>query len=366
MANTTGNINNNNNNTNNSSVDTSALNKDGTELDKKFSIQKKMATARSIDNSYRIEEGVRIYNDKEAERRNEILLASARPMKSEAEILKENQLICNELERQRYNFMRNNNKNNNYDASVVAINRSGSVKDLDRSIAFKLAFNNDKNNQSPSSQQQRQQRGTSVNMTQSPNDDTNTESGILVQRILDDLRKNVLSDGAEYDSNQLSDIIKKRYPGVTPEVLKVVIDTIFNDATNMKSRIAGLSYKEMRLLVSARNPNQLIQQQQLQQQQLQQLQPQQNNDITKQPFGGHKHLQNCVDTERKNYPSLNDVAALSLCQKQLMNHLKNQPNQQLQQQQQNQQYHQQQTPQQKSASNSMSNWQELKSRIIIK
>lgn len=161
MSNTTGNIN--NNNTNNSSVDTSALNKDGMELDKKFSIQKKMATARSIDNPYRIEEGVRIYNDKEAERRNEILLASARPMKSEAEVLKENQLICNELERQRYNFMRNNN---NYDASVVAINRSGSVKDLDRSIAFKLAFNSDNNNQSSSSQQQGQQRGTSVNMTE--------------------------------------------------------------------------------------------------------------------------------------------------------------------------------------------------------
>ena len=57
-------------------------------------------------------------------------------MKSEGEILKENQLIRDEMERQRYNFMRNNNNNNNnnnYDANVISTNRSGSVKDLNSS-----------------------------------------------------------------------------------------------------------------------------------------------------------------------------------------------------------------------------------------
>ena len=48
------------NNNNNTIIDISALNKDGRELDSVFNIRKKMATARSIDNTYRLEGGVEV------------------------------------------------------------------------------------------------------------------------------------------------------------------------------------------------------------------------------------------------------------------------------------------------------------------
>ena len=90
-------------------------------------------------------------------------------------------------------------------------------------------------------------------MTQEQDINNYTDDGILVQHILDDLRTNILSTGAEYDSSSLSDIIRKRYPGATPAIIKSVIDTIFNDP-GVKSQVAG-TFPGFKLLISARNPN---------------------------------------------------------------------------------------------------------------
>ena len=100
----------------------------------------------------------------------------------------------------------------------------------------------------------KQQQGTTVNMTQDQDVNNYTDDGILVQHILDDLRTNVLSTGQEYDSSSLSSLIKSRYPNVTPAIVKTVIDTIFNDAENMKARVAG-TFPHIQVLISARNPS---------------------------------------------------------------------------------------------------------------
>ena len=91
-------------------------------------------------------------------------------------------------------------------------------------------------------------------MTQDQDVNNYTDDGILVQHILDDLRTNVLSTGQEYDSSSLTSLIKSRYPGATPAIIKSVIDTIFSDAENMKARVAG-TFPEFQVLISARNPN---------------------------------------------------------------------------------------------------------------
>jgi hypothetical protein len=270
MRNATSN-NNNNYNSNSNNVDTSALNKEGRELDAKYLALKKMATARKIDNSYhKDEKGSRVYNDKEAERQNNILLASARPMKSEAEILKENQLIRSEAERQ---------NNHHYNSSSVSCNTSSSssspsVKNVDQPFSVYLAnralnadyaagLNLNKN------QNQKLNSGQSVNMAQpsdSNNNNTYSDDGIMISHILNDLRKNVLSTGVEYDSASLTSLIKARYPNVTPSIIKAVLNLIFSDVENMKSKVAG-TFPGFRLLISSRKPTyenqQLIHQQQI-------------------------------------------------------------------------------------------------------
>ena len=210
-------------------------------------------------------------------------LSSTRIMRSEAEILKEDQVIRNEIERKKYYDAARNN-NNNFDANAISLNRSGSTRDMDLPVSFRLAFNSNNNNNT-NSQQQRQQQGTSVNAIPDKDVDGYTDSGIQTQLILDDLRKNVLADGKEYDSVSLTNIIKAKYPNVTPALIKSVLDTIFSDIENLRGRVAG-TVEGFRLLVSARNPNlnsnQGFSKQPMQQNNSQQLQ-QQNQQTTQQP-----------------------------------------------------------------------------------
>jgi hypothetical protein len=145
--------------------------------------------------------------------------------------------------------------------NTVVASRPKAVRDLDQPFSVRLAATasmNDKNKNA--AMNDRQQPATSVNVTQNQDSNNYTDDGIMVQHILDDLRKNVLSTGTEYDSAALESIIRARYPNVTPAIIQSVLSSIFSDVENMKARIAGSNYREMRILISTKNPNQLMQQ----------------------------------------------------------------------------------------------------------
>ena len=157
-----------------------------------------MATARQMDNSYHMENGIRIYNDKEAERRNDMLVATARPLKSEAEILKENRLIRDEAERRNDTSTKFAKFTNH--GSSSPLQASSSVKNADQPFSVYLA---NRALDADYAAGLKQNTGQSVSMTQTPNSNTYTDDGILIEHILNDLRKNVFSSGVEYDTTRL-------------------------------------------------------------------------------------------------------------------------------------------------------------------
>ena len=109
----------------------------------------------------------------------------------------------------------------------------------------------------------------------------------MTQHIVDSLKEE-LATGQNFSAADLENIIRKKFPNVNDDIVKSAVDTILNDTTNMKSKVAG-NADNFKLLVSARKLNanfnnppnpqsQRLQQQQSQQpQQLQKSQPPNNS-----------------------------------------------------------------------------------------
>ena len=87
-------------------------------------------------------------------------------------------------------FIRNTKKDDNtsyIENSTVVESRPKAVRNLDQPLTVLLAIasRNDKN----ATMDDTQQQGTSINMTQTPDINTYTDDGILVQHILDRIRR---------------------------------------------------------------------------------------------------------------------------------------------------------------------------------
>ncbi len=243
-----------NNKNDNDKNSENSFNKEGRIFDAKFAALKRMAEAPILSESFTVnEKGNRIYFDKMAQARRDFSVNTATPLKADAVRRYEDFLIKNGKKTDNTGYFdfgssgNNSKSNSNSNNNTVTASKPNTVRDLDQPLTVKLAAAAN----SPINQKQ-QQQGTSVNMTQEQDINNYTDDGILVQHILDDLRQNVLSTGQEYDSSSLADIIRKRYPGATPAIIKSVIDTIFNDQ-GVKSGVAG-TFPEFKLLISARNP----------------------------------------------------------------------------------------------------------------
>ena len=210
--------------------------------------RKAMATARQIDYTYRVaENGTRIYNDPEAARRHNMTFSSARPMRSEAEILKENQLIKDELD---YNNAVRNNKENNNEISPREVTTSsssnyiGQGKNADISpLFFKIACRN----MEPSTLNSSNNKKDMNVMTENEIADLR-----LAEHVAADLRSNELATGNEYSSSDLEKIIRTRFANINENFLQVVLNMILNDVENMRSRVAG-TFPEFKVLVSIRS-----------------------------------------------------------------------------------------------------------------
>ncbi|MGA9169652.1 MAG: hypothetical protein WCF03_18930 [Nitrososphaeraceae archaeon] len=124
----------------------------------------------------------------EAGARREFYVNTATPLKSDA------------VRRYEDWFIRNTKKDDNtsyIENSTVVESRPKAVRNLDQPLTVLLAIasRNDKN----ATMDDTQQQGTSINMTQTPDINTYTDDGILVQHILDRIRRKAGARCCSYD-----------------------------------------------------------------------------------------------------------------------------------------------------------------------
>ena len=138
-------------------------------------------------------------------------------------------------------FTRENN-------SVAPINQyiknGSSVRDLDLPVAFKIATRgmNTQQNQAPAS-----------NFSEDPASLSYSADYQTAMQIVQSLKNNELASGAEFSAQDIIDLVKKRFGDLNANIIKIVVDTLTNDVSDMKGRVAG-TFPNIKLMISSRQP----------------------------------------------------------------------------------------------------------------
>ena len=197
-----------------------------------WEIQKKMAMAKrsnpdpDLPSNYRIEGNRKIYLSPESERIANLRLASGQGFRTA-------------IGKQDINYVdiAPKERNNNYNIN----NNAKGMGDAAQPLMFKIAT-----------------RGLDPMMAQNnitTQQDLNESADQQMARyIAENLKANELSTGQEFTAQELEQIIKNRFANVNDNIVKLAIDLIINDVEDVKSRVAGNSFNDFKLLVSARKP----------------------------------------------------------------------------------------------------------------
>jgi hypothetical protein len=136
------------------------------------------------------------------------------------------------------NTTTNNNNDSGYNTGYYTINRSGNntnsnVRDVDRLLSFKLAYNTNvngppvnNNNLGPSQQQQNNNNSLPPNNNSNTNGNTvnaNDTEKMLADLIVENIKQNELSDpNNEVSADDIAAIINQKWPLANQTVIDLV------------------------------------------------------------------------------------------------------------------------------------------------